>query len=67
MLFRIVFAILGLYVSAAVSAAESPAIPDTISPEARASMGITDGRLRLSVGLEDVEDLIGDLKQAMAA
>ncbi len=37
-----------------------------IGPEARALMGITDGCLRLSVGLEDVEDLIGDLKQAMA-
>jgi O-succinylhomoserine sulfhydrylase len=37
-----------------------------IGPEARAAMGITDGSLRLSVGLEDVDDLIGDLKQAMA-
>jgi O-succinylhomoserine sulfhydrylase len=38
-----------------------------IGAEARAMMGITDGMLRLSVGLEDVDDLIGDLKQAMAA
>ncbi len=38
-----------------------------IGPEARAMMGITDGMLRLSVGLEDVDDLIGDLKQAIAA
>jgi len=30
-------------------------------------MGITDGMLRLSVGLEDAEDVIGDLKQALAA
>lgn len=37
-----------------------------IGPEARAMMGITDGMLRLSVGLEDTEDLIGDLKQASA-
>ena len=29
-------------------------------------MGISDGTLRLSVGLEDVEDLVGDLKQAIA-
>ncbi|MBI2719923.1 MAG: O-succinylhomoserine sulfhydrylase [Rhizobiales bacterium] len=36
-----------------------------IGAEARASMGITDGMVRLSVGLEDVDDLIGDLKQAM--
>ena len=37
-----------------------------IGPEARALMGITEGCLRLSVGLEDAEDLLGDLKQAMA-
>ncbi len=37
-----------------------------IGAEARAMMGITDGMLRLSVGLEDVEDLIADLKQAVA-
>ena len=38
-----------------------------IGAEARAMMGITDGMLRLSVGLEDVDDLIADLKQALAA
>jgi O-succinylhomoserine sulfhydrylase len=38
-----------------------------IGAEARASMGITDGMLRLSVGLEDVSDLLADLKQAIAA
>ena len=38
-----------------------------IGAEARAMMGITDGMLRLSVGLEDVDDLIGDLRQAMSA
>ena len=35
-----------------------------IGAEARATMGITDGMLRLSVGLEDVNDLVGDLEQA---
>jgi cystathionine beta-lyase/cystathionine gamma-synthase len=30
-------------------------------------MGITNGMLRLSVGLEDTSDLIADLKQALAA
>ncbi|MBJ7455567.1 MAG: PLP-dependent transferase, partial [Thermoleophilia bacterium] len=35
------------------------------SPEARRDAGITDGVIRLSVGLEDVEDLIGDLEQAL--
>lgn len=37
-----------------------------IGADARAMMGITDGMLRLSVGLEDVDDLVGDLKQALA-
>ena len=38
-----------------------------IGAEARAMMGITDGMLRLSVGLEDTADLIGDLMQANKA
>ena len=38
-----------------------------IGAEARAMMGITDGMVRLSVGLEDVDDLIGDLSQAIKA
>jgi len=38
-----------------------------IGPDARAMMGITDGMIRLSVGLEDTGDLIGDLKQALVA
>ena len=37
-----------------------------IGPEARAMMGITDGMLRLSVGLEDIKDIIEDLKQALS-
>ncbi len=36
-----------------------------IGPEARAMMGITDGMLRLSVGLEDTVDILADLEQAM--
>ena len=38
-----------------------------LSPEARAAVGITDGTVRLSVGLEDVRDLVADLDQALAA
>ena len=38
-----------------------------IGAEARAMMGITDGMLRLSVGLEDVDDLLDDLRQALSA
>jgi O-succinylhomoserine sulfhydrylase len=36
-----------------------------IGPEARKLMGISDGTLRLSVGLEETDDLIADLKQAI--
>ena len=36
-----------------------------LTPEARAELGITDGLLRLSVGLEDPDDLIEDLEQAL--
>lgn len=38
-----------------------------IGAEARDMMGITDGMLRLSVGLEDVNDLLEDIKQAISA
>ncbi|MGH8912094.1 MAG: PLP-dependent transferase, partial [Acidimicrobiia bacterium] len=33
--------------------------------EERAKSGITDGLVRLSVGMEDVEDLIADLEQGL--
>lgn len=36
-----------------------------MDPADRARVGITDGLVRLSAGLEDVEDLIGDLRQAL--
>jgi len=36
-----------------------------IGPDARAMMGITDGMLRLSIGLEEVDDLVSDLAQAL--
>jgi O-succinylhomoserine sulfhydrylase len=38
-----------------------------LSEEARQAAGISQGMLRLSVGLEDVEDLIDDLKRGLAA
>jgi len=38
-----------------------------LKPEQRAALGIGSGLLRLSVGLEDVEDLIEDLAQALEA
>lgn len=36
-----------------------------LKPEAREALGITEGLLRLSVGLEDAGDLIADLTQAL--
>ncbi|KPF79910.1 O-succinylhomoserine sulfhydrylase [alpha proteobacterium AAP81b] len=38
----------------------------SVSADVRAEMGITEGMLRLSVGLEDVADVIDDLGQALA-
>ncbi len=38
-----------------------------IGQEARDAMGITEGMVRLSVGLEDVGDLVADLQQALSA
>ncbi len=38
-----------------------------LSPQARAAVGITDGTLRVSVGLEDPRDLTEDLDRALAA
>lgn len=35
------------------------------TPEARAKANITDGLIRLSVGIEDVDDIIVDLEQAL--
>ncbi|MFL6542939.1 MAG: trans-sulfuration enzyme family protein [Chthoniobacterales bacterium] len=39
----------------------------SIPPEMRAQLGITDSLVRLSVGVEDLNDLIEDLKTALAA
>jgi O-succinylhomoserine sulfhydrylase len=36
-----------------------------MGPEGRALIGLSDGVVRLSVGLEDVDDLIRDLGQAL--
>jgi cystathionine beta-lyase/cystathionine gamma-synthase len=37
----------------------------SIPPEVRRQIGITDGLVRLSVGIEDVEDLIADVEAAL--
>jgi cystathionine gamma-lyase len=38
----------------------------SIPPEKRRELGIDDSLIRLSVGIEDVEDLLADLEQALA-
>jgi methionine-gamma-lyase len=37
-----------------------------IPPQEREKMGITDGLIRLSVGIEDIEDILDDLEAALA-
>ena len=37
----------------------------SVPPERRAAIGITDGMIRISVGIEDLEDLIEDVDQAL--
>jgi len=38
----------------------------SVPPDVRQQIGITDGLVRISVGIEDVEDLIADLDRALA-
>jgi len=47
---------------------EHPAIMThaSVPPETRAALGISDGFIRLSVGIEDPQDLVDDLAQAFA-
>ena len=37
-----------------------------LSPRERAEVGVTDGLVRISTGIEEVEDILTDLKQALA-
>jgi cystathionine beta-lyase/cystathionine gamma-synthase len=37
----------------------------SVPPERRAALGISDGLVRVSVGIEDIEDLKADLAQAL--
>jgi cystathionine gamma-lyase len=48
---------------------EHPAIMThaSVPPDVRAQIGLTDNLIRISVGLENVDDLIRDLDQALAA
>ena len=48
---------------------EHPAIMThaSVPPEVRAELGISDGLIRLSVGIEDLDDLMADLEQALGS
>ncbi|KAJ1568011.1 hypothetical protein HK405_003917, partial [Cladochytrium tenue] len=50
------------------SLAELPAVMThaSLTPEARSAIGVDDGLVRLSCGVEDAEDLIRDIDQALA-
>jgi cystathionine gamma-lyase/homocysteine desulfhydrase len=37
----------------------------SVPPDRRAAIGITDGLVRISAGIEDVADLLEDLEQAL--
>ena len=37
-----------------------------IEPERRAALGIADNMIRLSVGIENPEDLVADMREALA-
>jgi cystathionine gamma-lyase len=39
----------------------------SMPPDVRARIGVSDSLIRLSVGVEDVDDLIEDLDQALSA
>lgn len=38
-----------------------------VSPKRRLQLGITDGLVRISVGIEDIEDIVADIDQALEA
>jgi len=49
--------------------AEHPAIMThaSVAPEQRAKLGISDSLIRLSVGIEDIDDILADLNRALDA
>jgi cystathionine beta-lyase/cystathionine gamma-synthase len=38
-----------------------------VPPETRAALGIADGLVRVSVGIENADDLVADLERGFAA
>ncbi len=53
---------LALQVSCTIITHPASSTHSKLSPEERAAAGITDGLIRLSVGLEHVEDIMEDIK-----
>ena len=39
----------------------------SVPPERQVEIGILDGMVRVSVGIEDLDDLLADLEQALSA
>ncbi len=65
--FRIVAPALSLGGVETLICAPSRTSHRTLSRQEREQAGISDGLLRVSVGIEDIEDLIADFEQALAA
>jgi cystathionine beta-lyase/cystathionine gamma-synthase len=38
----------------------------SVPPDMRKTLGIDDSLIRLSVGIEDIEDLVADLQEALS-
>jgi cystathionine beta-lyase/cystathionine gamma-synthase len=38
----------------------------SVEPDRRAQLGITEGLIRLSCGVEEIDDLLADVEQAFA-
>lgn len=67
MMDRVKFCILAVSLGGIETLIQHPAsmTHSKLSPEARKAGGITDGLVRLSVGIEEAEDIIADLSQAL--
>ena len=48
------------------TSAQNTTIPDSVSTEEFSAKGVDKGLIRISIGLEDPQDLIDDISQALA-
>ena len=44
---------------------DGEAVPGSVPPDERRRMGLSDGLVRLSLGIENTADLLADLEQAL--